>query len=59
MNAKSFIDSVPSRRTFLQTGLLLAGAPLGFPAILSSRAPSEKLHLAIIGCGGRGAGNMK
>lgn len=29
------------------------------PAILSADAPSGKLNLAVIGCGGRGAGNLE
>src|SRR5687768_13522005 len=47
-----------SRRTFIsQTGALTATA-LGFPAILSAQAPNNKLNIAIIGSGGRGAGNL-
>jgi predicted dehydrogenase len=46
-----------SRRDFLRkaaAGAVLAGAP----AYVSCRSPSEKLHVAVIGCGGRGADNM-
>src|SRR5688572_1834005 len=47
-----------SRRTFIsQTGALTATA-LGFPAILSAQSPNNKLNIAIIGSGGRGAGNL-
>ena len=45
-----------SRRRFLQT--TAAASALGFPAILRSQNAGEKLNLAIIGCGGRGAGDM-
>ena len=45
-----------SRRRFLQT--TAAASALGFPAILRSQNTGEKLRLAIIGCGGRGAGDM-
>src|SRR5215510_1947602 len=45
----------PSRREFLiSTGSTL----LAFPAILKARSPNDKLNLAIIGSGGRGAGNL-
>ena len=50
---------VQTRRQFLgTTGLATASAVLGFPALLSARSPNEKLNIAIIGCGGRGAGNL-
>lgn len=50
---------IQSRRRFLaSTGLAAASAALGFPAVVSARSPNEKLNLAIIGCGGRGAGNL-
>ena len=32
---------------------------MGFPAIVSSRSPNEKLNLVFIGVGGRGAANIK
>ena len=32
---------------------------LGFPAIISARAPNSKLNIAAIGVGGRGASNLK
>jgi predicted dehydrogenase len=34
-------------------------ALLGAPAFVSCRSPNAKLNLAVIGCGGRGAANMK
>jgi predicted dehydrogenase len=48
-----------TRRRFLQRTALAGAALLGAPAIVSSRSPSEKLNLVLIGCGGRGAANMK
>lgn len=47
-----------SRRQFL-TRSATAAAAFGFPAIVSSRSPNEKLNLVFIGVGGRGAGNIK
>lgn len=46
-----------SRRTFLAQTTALSSA-LAFPSILSAQSPNNKLNLAIIGCGGRGAGNL-
>ncbi len=48
-----------SRREFLQTSLGVAVAAGVAPAVLKAGMPSEKLNLAFIGVGGRGAGNMK
>jgi len=48
----------PSRRTFLQTAAVAAGATLGFPAIVRGLNLNDKLNIAIIGSGGRGAANM-
>jgi predicted dehydrogenase len=48
-----------TRRQFLgATGLTVASGLLGFPSLLRAASPNEKLNLAIIGCGGRGAGNL-
>lgn len=47
-----------SRRQFLACGATAAAA-FGFPAIVSSRSPNDKLNLVFIGVGGRGAGNIK
>ena len=44
-----------TRRRFLQTTAL---GSLGFPAILRSQSPGNKLNVVIIGCGGRGGSNM-
>ena len=59
MSRKRYPSSSITRRRFLQ-GAALAGAALaGAPAYVSCRAPSEKLNIAIIGSGGRGAANMR
>src|SRR5262249_38153113 len=48
-----------TRRRFLKTTAAAAGAALlGAPNFVSCRSPNEKLNIVIIGCGGRGAGNM-
>ncbi len=47
-----------SRRGFLKQSALTGAAILGAPALVSCRAPSEKLNVVVIGCGGRGAHNM-
>ncbi len=48
-----------TRRGFLKQGAALAaGSPLlGLPNILSARDATEKLRIAVIGCGGQGGGN--
>jgi predicted dehydrogenase len=48
-----------SRRRFLQRAALAGAALIGAPALVSSRGASEKLNIAVIGCGGRGASNLK
>src|SRR5688572_5749480 len=47
-----------SRRRFLQTASTAGLGALGFPAILRSQSPGNKLNVVIIGCGGRGGSNM-
>ncbi|VTS01284.1 oxidoreductase : Putative dehydrogenase OS=Singulisphaera acidiphila (strain ATCC BAA-1392 / DSM 18658 / VKM B-2454 / MOB10) GN=Sinac_6980 PE=4 SV=1: TAT_signal: GFO_IDH_MocA [Gemmata massiliana] len=47
----------PSRRTFLKTSAA-AGAALTAPGFLRARNANEKLNIAIIGAGGRGAANL-
>ncbi|MFO0800752.1 MAG: Gfo/Idh/MocA family oxidoreductase [Gemmataceae bacterium] len=42
------------RRTFLAT----AAGTLAAPTVLSARQPTERLNIAVIGCGGRGAANL-
>jgi predicted dehydrogenase len=48
-----------NRRRFLQRAALTSAAVLGAPAFVSCRSPHAKLNLVVIGCGGRGASNMK
>ncbi|MFM8272725.1 MAG: Gfo/Idh/MocA family protein [Gemmata sp.] len=50
--------SPPSRRTFLKS-TAAAGAALAAPRFLKARNANEKLNIAIIGAGGRGAANLK
>ncbi len=58
MTRKQKRPSSITRRRFVQ-GAALAGAALaGAPAVVSCRAPSAKLNVVIIGCGGRGKDNM-
>lgn len=48
-----------SRRSFLGASVAGAGAAcFGFPAIVRARNLNEKLDIALIGVGGRGAGNL-
>src|SRR5436305_811460 len=47
-----------SRRNFIRRSSAASLALASGPAILSARSPNEKLNLAIIGCGGRGASNL-
>jgi predicted dehydrogenase len=47
------------RRRFLKGSAALAGAAVfGAPNVLTARAPNEKLNIAVIGVGGRGASNL-
>jgi predicted dehydrogenase len=48
-----------SRRQFLQHAAAASLAALGAPAIVRGRNLNDKLNLAIIGAGGRGAANLK
>jgi predicted dehydrogenase len=47
-----------NRRRFLQRAAATGAALLAAPAVLSARSSNEKLNVVIIGCGGRGEGNM-
>ncbi len=47
-----------TRRRFLTTAAAASASVLGFPAILRSQSPNNKLNVVVIGCGGRGAANM-
>ena len=57
MHEQSNLDLL-SRRGFLQRTAVAGSALLAAPAVVSCRAPSEKLNLVVIGCGGRGGHNM-
>src|SRR5262249_604106 len=48
-----------TRRGFFRGAALAGVAALGAPAILRSKASIDKLNVAVIGCGGRGAANLK
>jgi predicted dehydrogenase len=47
-----------TRRRFLKTSAAAAAATFAAPALLRGRNLNDKLNIAIIGCGGRGAANM-
>src|SRR5436309_7907013 len=47
-----------TRRRFLETTALAGAAVLGAPAFLRARGAIEKLNIAMIGVGGRGAHNL-
>jgi predicted dehydrogenase len=54
------VNRTVSRRSFLGTSALAAGAAVfGAPAIVRGQNLNEKLNIAIIGSGGRGAGNLQ
>lgn len=59
MTQKSSRSVGVSRRRFLQQTTLAGAALAAAPAFVSSKGPSEKLNVVIIGCGGRGGANMK
>lgn len=44
-----------SRRDFLKTGAAVT-ATAGFPTLLATAAPSKKIKVGLVGCGGRGTG---
>jgi predicted dehydrogenase len=58
MTGLAFTAPISSRRRFLLTGIGGGVAVLSAPAFLRAKNANEKLNLAIIGCGGRGAENM-
>ena len=58
MDHKYLPDTVAStRRQFLRTSAL-ATASMGFPAVVRAQNLNSKLNIAVIGCGGRGGGNL-
>jgi predicted dehydrogenase len=48
-----------TRRQFVGAAVAAAGTALGAPAILRARGLNDKLNIAMIGAGGRGAANLK
>ena len=46
-----------TRRQFLKTSVVAGASTMFLPALVSARSPNEKLNIAIIAAGGRGAGN--
>ena len=57
------MPSIPSpkpvtRRRFLQASAAAGAVALGCPAFVRSRSPNDKLNLAFIGTGRRGAHNL-
>lgn len=59
MSGKSPWASELSRRQFLNQAAATSLATLAAPAIVRGRNLNDKLNLAIIGAGGRGAANLK
>ena len=58
--ASPISENQSTRRAFLGRSLLAAGAvTFGAPAFVSGRNLNEKLNIAMIACGGRGAANMR
>jgi predicted dehydrogenase len=57
-NIRRIISSSPSRRQFLQVTVTAGTGLLGAPAFLRGRNLNEKLNIACIGVGGRGASNL-
>ena len=51
--------AAPSRRQFLKVSTAAASALFAAPAIVRGTNLNEKLDIAIIGCGGRGAANLQ
>ena len=58
MSLKKPVVSRSSRRQFLAQSAVAASSLLAAPAIVRGTNLNEKLNLAIIGCGGRGAANL-
>lgn len=48
-----------SRRHFLNATIAAGASAFAAPAILRAAGLNEKLHVGVIGCGGRGAGNLE
>ena len=52
------MPSPTSRRQFLNATLAVGASAFAAPAILRAAGLNEKLHIGVIGCGGRGGANM-
>ena len=52
------LSSLPTRRQFLQVAAAAGSSLVGAPAFLRGRNLNEKLNIACIGVGGRGASNL-
>ena len=48
-----------SRRQFLSHSLATGAAAFAAPAILRAQGLNEKLHVAVVGCGGRGGSSLE
>ena len=48
-----------TRRQFLNATIALGASTFATPAILRARGLNEKLHVGVIGCGGRGGSNLE
>ncbi|MDX9975306.1 MAG: Gfo/Idh/MocA family oxidoreductase [FCB group bacterium] len=48
-----------TRRSFLKTSVIAAGAVIGAPAIARGQNLNDKLNIAIIGCGGQGGYDLQ
>ena len=57
-NIRRIISSSPTRRQFLQAGIAAGTVLCGAPAFLRGRNLNDKLNIACIGVGGRGASNL-
>ena len=56
---KSASDRISRRQFVKQVSMAVGAGVLAAPAVLSAQSPGNKLNIAIIGAGGRGAGNTK
>jgi predicted dehydrogenase len=57
-NIRRIISYSPTRRQFLQAGISAGTVLCGAPAFLRGRNLNDKLNIACIGVGGRGASNL-
>ena len=52
------LDAAGSRRGFLGSSLAAGAALFVTPTIIRAENRADKLRVAVIGCGGRGGGNL-